>query len=50
MATSSLENRLAAVEAELSEIKKQLAAETLPWWERMAGAFENDPGAGRGIS
>jgi hypothetical protein len=47
MAASSIENRIAAVEAEISAIKEQLAsknpASVAPWWERLAGAFEDDP-------
>ena len=43
MATLSIEERLAAVEAELGELKKHIASSETPWWERWAGAFENDP-------
>jgi hypothetical protein len=45
-ASSSLEQRVAALEAEFARLK--LAAETvgpapaLPWWEQRFGAFRND--------
>jgi hypothetical protein len=42
MATLSIEERLAAVEAELGELKKHIVPNETPW-ERLAGAFENDP-------
>ena len=45
MATGTLEERMAAVEQELAQLKKQLQAETppasLPWWEKIAGTFAN---------
>ncbi|MCW3097291.1 MAG: hypothetical protein JWL77_2909 [Chthonomonadaceae bacterium] len=45
MATATLEERMAAVEQELAQLKKQLKAETSssprPWWEKIAGTFAN---------
>lgn len=45
MATGTLEERIAAVEQELAQLKQQLQAETppvpLPWWEKIAGTFAN---------
>lgn len=43
MATASLEERIAVVERELSELKQQLKTENTssatPWWEKIAGTF-----------
>lgn len=43
MATTSIEERLAAVEAELAELKTQVAANKattpIPWWEQIFGSF-----------
>lgn len=43
MTIETLENRLTAVEAELAQLKKRLAAENpqppLPWWEQIFGTF-----------
>jgi hypothetical protein len=38
---SELENRVAAIEQELAEIKKTLRGngDSKPWWERIAGTF-----------
>jgi hypothetical protein len=38
---SELENRVAAIERELAEIKKVLRGngDSQPWWERIAGSF-----------
>ena len=45
MPTGTLEERVAAVEQELAQLKLQLQAETppapLPWWEKIAGTFAN---------
>jgi hypothetical protein len=45
MATATLEERMAAVEQELAQLKQQLQAETppakLPWWEQIFGTFAN---------
>ncbi len=39
---SELENRVAAIEQELAEIKKALSGNgnSKPWWERIAGTFQ----------
>jgi hypothetical protein len=43
----TVEERLAALEAEVAQIKKQLAAEktptAVPWWEQRFGAFADSP-------
>jgi hypothetical protein len=45
MAAATVEQRLTAVEEELSEIKKQLGsikpAAEIPWWDRHFGAFKD---------
>ena len=47
MATQSLEERVATLEAEVAELKERLAAsqqkDAVPWWERRFGAFKDDP-------
>lgn len=46
MPTSSVEERLAALEAEVAEIKKSIAAngtQAKPWWEQRFGAFACSP-------
>jgi len=46
MASSSpLEQRVADLEAEVSTLKRKLdnLDMTTPWWEQIAGTFENDP-------
>jgi hypothetical protein len=46
MASSSpLEQRVAALEAEVATLKRKLDTldRTPPWWEQIAGTFENDP-------
>ena len=42
---SPLEQRVAALEAEVTRLKRKLDAmeTTTPWWEQIAGTFENDP-------
>ena len=45
-AMEKLEKRLAAVEAELAELRKQNGqkqTEEKPWWEKIYGIFEGDP-------
>lgn len=37
-----LERRLTALEQEVARMKAQ-TSDPLPWWERIAGAFANDP-------
>jgi len=45
MATETLEERVAVVEQELAQLKKQLQVATpaspRPWWEKIAGTFAN---------
>ncbi len=45
MATGTLEERMAAVEQELAQLKQQLQAAPpsapLPWWEQIFGTFAN---------
>ncbi len=45
MAAETLEQRVAAVEQELAQLKQQLQKETqpdpLPWWEQIFGTFAN---------
>ena len=44
MASSKLEQRVTALEAEVTKLKDRLEAKNLlpPWWEQIAGTFEND--------
>ena len=48
MPVPTVEERLAAIEKELVEIKQQLQKENtespLPWWEQIFGAFEDSEG------
>jgi hypothetical protein len=43
MTTATLEERMAVVEQELAQLKRQLQAEVpatpLPWWEQIFGTF-----------
>jgi hypothetical protein len=46
MANVSLEERVAALEAEFALLKKERANEAQskkPWWEEIRGTFKNDP-------
>jgi hypothetical protein len=43
MATGSVENRLAALEAEVAQLKGEIKEPPRPWWQEWAGAFLNDP-------
>lgn len=46
MAISTLEDRVAALEAEVNHLKELLAAKpqvTSPWWERIYGTFAGSP-------
>jgi len=46
MATSALALRVAALEAEVAQMKEQLAQTTKPsgdWLDEIFGAFDNDP-------
>ena len=44
MASSKLEQRVTAIEAEVTKLKDRLEAknQTPPWWEQIAGTFGND--------
>jgi len=45
MSPTSLENRIATLEQELTRLKNRIdsAGPGKPWWERIAGTFEKDP-------
>jgi len=44
MSAENLEQRVAELEKELALLKKMLSsASGKPWWEKIAGTFENDP-------
>jgi hypothetical protein len=46
MASSSqLEQRVASLEAEVATLKRKLDKldRPIPWWDQIAGTFENDP-------
>ena len=45
MASARLEQRVAVLETEVARLKRKLEEqETIrPWWEQIAGTFENDP-------
>jgi hypothetical protein len=45
MASARLEQRVAALETEVARLKRKLEEqETIrPWWEQIAGTFQNDP-------
>jgi hypothetical protein len=46
MATASLEERVAAIEAELAQLKQRLTVAQppggMPWWKQIIGVFEHD--------
>lgn len=44
MTSAQLEKRVAALEVELAKLKSRVEGEDAakPWWERIAGAFEDD--------
>jgi hypothetical protein len=44
--STQLEERVAMLETELALLKQQLPdlfQKEVPWWEKVAGSFENDP-------
>lgn len=47
MAETSLEERLAALEVEVAQLKQRLEGEqppdAVPWWKKIVGTFANDP-------
>lgn len=45
MTPAQLEKRVAVLESELAKLKSKVerADASKPWWERIAGTFENDP-------
>ena len=45
MGKASLEKRMAELEREVAALRTKLEAlsGTKPWWERIAGTFQNDP-------
>ena len=47
MPTSSVEERLTAIEKELAQIRQQLEAvkpqEAVPWWQQISGVFKDCP-------
>jgi hypothetical protein len=43
MASVSLEERVATLEAEVARLKQRDAQAAVPWWEQRFGAFRDDP-------
>ncbi len=46
MATVKLEDRVAALEAEVAILKAKVGGEAaveVPWWKQIRGSFANDP-------
>jgi hypothetical protein len=45
MGNTSLERRMAELEKEVATLRKKLEsiASSKPWWERIAGTFQDDP-------
>ena len=45
MTSAQLEKRLAALEEELAKLKEKVQGQdaSQPWWERIAGTFQDDP-------
>ncbi len=45
MSNAELESRLAQLEQEVARLRAKIEgnAPPVPWWERIAGTFDNDP-------
>ena len=43
MNTMKLKDRVAALEAEVAQLKRKLKIDSRPWTEKIAGIFANDP-------
>jgi hypothetical protein len=46
MAAGSLKKRVEALEAEIASLKAKIErtnCDAMPWWEKIAGTFANDP-------
>jgi hypothetical protein len=43
MILKTLEDRMAALEADVARLKKKMGEEETPWWKQIAGTFEDDP-------
>jgi hypothetical protein len=45
MASARLEQRVAALEAAIAKLQRQIEERepSKPWWEQIVGTFENDP-------
>lgn len=47
MSSTTLEERIVAIESELAELKQELAKQksqaSVPWWQRHFGAFKDSP-------
>lgn len=45
MSTDNLEDRVHELEARVRDLEKtQTQQGSIPWWERISGAFKDDPG------
>ena len=45
MSESELEQRVEALEKELARLKRSIGnGDSKPWWERIAGSFQDDDG------
>ncbi len=42
-AAEKIEQRLAALEAEMSRVNEKLSVNEMPWWVSWMGAFQDDP-------
>ena len=43
MSAETIEKRLAALEAEVTEIRRLVKKDERPWWQKISGIFANDP-------